>query len=505
MKDLKTLRAEVEKTEGVRFPSPVFAHAVLSPVYECQRDHYFGSFFNLSLSHALMLMRQGLITRDDGRTIVTGLLKLRGRDYSARPYDPAFEDLFFMIERDLGDMIGRDLAGRLHTARSRNDMGLAEYRIGVREHLLEVLKGLEDLMDVLLAFADEHKHTLMPAYTHTQPAQPTTLGHYILAAWDAFERDRQRIEDAYHQANQSPLGAAAITTTGFAIDRQYPAERMGFGQLIENSYDAIAGADYLSGGAGALASLAVTLSRFLKDTLDFCTVEFGVYRLADPYVQTSSIMPQKRNPSSLEHARPIASRALGGAITVFQMLHNSPFTDMVDSEEDLQPGFYRTCDDLLKVMDLLRVNYATLRVNVEHLEQRAGAAFITATELADTLVRDFGLSFRESHGVTARLVKHLYAMGGSESKITAETLASIAQEAIGTPLNLTPEKLLTALDPRNFVDIRGITGGPAPEELSRMIADRSKKHRSSIELQRKLDDAQRALEKDIRDLLGDAG
>ncbi|NLC32391.1 MAG: argininosuccinate lyase, partial [Clostridiales bacterium] len=393
--------------------------------------------------------------------------------------------------------------GRLHTARSRNDIGLAQYRIGVREHLLKALQALEALLDVLLAFADEHKADLMPAYTHTQPAQPTTLGHYILAAYDALSRDAKRILAGYHDANRSPLGAAAITTTGFAIDRFYPAEVMGFEDIIENSYDCIAGADYLSGSAGALASLSLTLSRLLKDTLDYCTVEFGVFRLADPYVQTSSIMPQKRNPSSLEHARPIASRALGEALTVLQMLHNTPMTDMVDSEEDLQPTFYRACDDLVKVMDLLRVNYATLSVNTEHLKKRAGAAFITATELADTLVRDFDLSFRESHHLTAQLVRHLSGAEGQESQnITAQSLSDMARETIGRPLSLTAEYLQKALDPANFVAIRGITGGPALEEMLRMIASRADEPRHSKAILQQLQTAENRLQEDVLSLLG---
>lgn len=500
MRDLHEIRKEVEKQEGTRFPSPVFARSVLDPVYTCQRDWYFDTFMDLSCAHALMLNRQGLLSDQEAAGILKGLDGLRQKDYSAVPYNPAYEDLFFMIEKDLGDLIGRDLAGRLHTARSRNDLGLAEYRIGTRSRLLEVLGALSDLLGTLLAFAKEHKAALMPAYTHTQPAQPTTLGHYMLSAYDALLRDWERIKAAYHQANRSPLGAAAITTTGFPIDRSYPAQVMGFEGLVENSYDSIAGADYLSGAAGALASLATTLSRFLKDTLDFCTVEFGFFRLADPYVQTSSIMPQKRNPSSLEHARPIASRALGGCLTIFSMLHNTPLTDMVDSEEDLQPGLYATCKDLVKVCELLRVNYATLTVNTEHMGRRAGAAFITATELADTLVREHGLSFRESHGLTAKLVHHLHALGGEE-EISQQALSSMAQETLGREIGLSQAQLAKALDPAHFVRIRGITGGPAPEEMDRMITSRAQQPPSVQPLLAKLDQAQQQLRADSQALM----
>ena len=504
MRTLRDIRAEVESREGRSFPSPIFARAVLDPVYSCQRDHYLGTFLDLSAAHALMLVRQGLLSVEEGRAILGGLDEISRKDYAARPYDPAFEDLFFMVEADLGSLIGRDLAGRLHTARSRNDLGLAEYRIGTREHLLKVLEALEGLQEVLLAFAREHRGTLMPAYTHTQPAQPTTLGHYILAAYDALEREARRLLQAFHEANLSPLGAAAITTTGFPIDREYPARVMGFEGLVENSYDSIAGADYLSGAAGALASLSVTLSRLLKDTLDFCTVEFSAFRLADPYVQTSSIMPQKRNPSSLEHARPIASRALGGAMTVFQMLHNTPMTDMVDSEEDLQPTLYGCCLDLVGVMELLRVNYATLSVNTEHLKQRAGAAFITATELADTLVRDHGLSFRESHSLTAALVRHLHSLGAETHEIDSETLSGMARKALGRPLELSAARIAQALDPEYFVSIRGVTGGPAPEEMARMLREREKARPLSPALRTRLNQAHSQLRADINSLRGGA-
>lgn len=481
------IREEIIRRDGAVFPGKTFADAVLEPVFNIQRDHYYHIFLEISLAHAVMLAEQGILTGEEAAGILKGLLAVRSEDFSKAAYNPAFEDMFFTLEKELSDRIGRDLAGRLHIARSRNDVGICEFRLALRNKLLRVIEAMLGLLETLLSLAEEHVDTIMPAYTHTQPAQPTTYAHYLLAFHDVLSRSLPRFFAAYHGVNRSPLGAAAITTTGFPISRERTCALLGFDGLVENAYDAIAGVDYISESASALMVLGVDLSRFLKDTLDFCTREYGYYRLADPYVQTSSIMPQKRNPSSLEHARPIASAIIGQAQTVFTMLHNTPFGDMVDSEEQLQPHLYGSIENALRALALLTSVYATMTVDKDLMLRRAGEGFITATELADALVREKGLSFRQSHEITAKLVRALSAQGRTEAVgIPAESFNGAnssnsrrerdpgAPQALSLPGGLEVDQALVAksLDPVHFVRIRQIRGGPAPREAARMLKDR---------------------------------
>lgn len=463
-----SLRDEIRASDGSAFPGKTFARTVLRPVFETQREHYCRHFLRISLAHTLMLGEQGILDGAETAGILRGLLSLSRENCLGYPYDPRYEDLFFRLERELAARIGEDLAGRLHIARSRNDLGIAQYRMRLRELLLPLLWQLLRLTEVLLDLADRHTHTLMPAYTHTQPAQPTTFAHYLCAFLDALDRDTQALWNAYALIDRSPLGAAALSGTGFPISRERMAELLGFAGLVENCYDAIAGVNYITRLSSALTELGVDLSRFLKDTLDFCTREYGYYRLADPYVQISSIMPQKRNPSSLEHARPMASRLIAGAQSAVTMLHNTPLGDMVDSEEQLQPVLYRALADASGVLSLLTSNFATLSVDVELMRRRAGEGFITATELADTLVRDAGLSFRESHRITASLVRVLTARGLGEKDVSPTLLKEIA----GHELGVDSAHIARALDPEHFVRLRAVTGGVAPRETERMLKAR---------------------------------
>ncbi|PYG89889.1 argininosuccinate lyase [Ruminiclostridium sufflavum DSM 19573] len=464
----------VEEIDGINFPGKTFQDCVLAPIFDTQKNYYAKPFIKISKAHAVMLYEQKIITSDEANEILSGLNKIDSIDMGDRKYDPSYEDMFFMIEHELENLIGRDKAGRLHIARSRNDIDICEFRMVLREKVLEVIQALNTFRQVLLSLAKENITTVMPAYTHTQPAQPTTLAHYILAYQDSLERDFDRFVHLYNTINLSPLGAAAITTTGFPINRQRTAELLGFAGLVENSYDGIAGCDYLTECASALMIMNTSLSRFMKDTLDFCTKEFNVFYLSDPYVQVSSIMPQKRNPSSLEQTRPAVSKAIAEAKCVFDILHNTPFGDIVDTEEQLQPHLYDSVKYTVRAFKMLSSVFTTLQVNKEILFERAHEGFITATELADILVRDKGLSFRHSHKITSLIVKHLVKNGKKAKDITPQLIADISEEILGRAIDLEVAEIERALDPVNFVGIRTVTGGPAPVETERMLENRLK-------------------------------
>ncbi len=264
----------------------------------------------------------------------------------------------------------------------------------------------------------------MPAYTHNQPAQPTTLGHYLMAFIEVLERDSERLRAAYGRVNRSPMGACAITTTGFPIDRDFTASLLGFDGLQVNSYGAIAAVDYLTESCSVLAVSMLNLGRFAQDLLLWSTAEFNYLRLSDAYVQISSIMPQKRNPVPLEHVRILASRSLTQAQSILGCLHNTPFGDMNDAEDDLQPLAYTAFEDGERSLRLLAGVLDEAEFNLQHMAEAAEGNFLPVTELADTLVRSTGMSFHSAHKIVSSAVKEL--TGGYD----AEAMSAIIEREL---------------------------------------------------------------------------
>ena len=316
--------------------------------------------------------------------------------------------------------------------------------------------------------------TVMPMYTHTQPAQPSTLSHYLLSVYDVLTRNVTRLLAAEKSINRSPLGAAAITTTGFNIDRQLTSELLGFDEILENSYDCIAAADHTLEFAGVILNLGTDMSRFIKDLLDWCTKEYGFVYLADGYVQKSSIMPQKRNPSSFEHCRPLISKSISQAQAVFTIMHNTPYGDIVDSEEELQEHLYDAVSYLTRALDVMSNVLGTMDVNKPLMLQRSNENFITVTELADTLVREFNMPFRKAHSITATIVKELYSQGLDTKDITQDFVNNATYKAVGAHLEVDASIIRKALDPTYFVWVRKIDGGPSPSVTKSMYKNRVK-------------------------------
>ena len=437
------------------FPAPLYAETVLGPNFEDAKRYFLDALIEIHYAHSRMLAQQGILARTDEQALRAALNRLDREAIARARYDGSCEDLFFFIENLLENACG-ELAGKMHTARSRNDIAITLYRMTLRRELLALATAVIETRAVVLDLAFRHIETIMPAHTHTQPAQPTTLAHYLLGVAEFLARDFARIQVAFTRVNLSPLGACAITTTGFSIDRQMTAELLGFEGLAENSYGAIASIDYVTESAATVAVAMVNTGKFVQDLLLWSTREFGFLRLSDAFVQSSSIMPQKRNPVSLEHARILASRAMGEAQAVLTCAHNTPFGDINDSEDDLQPLVFTLFADASRALRLLAGLLKSAEVDRERLASRAGADFMTVTELADTLVRQAGMSFREAHGLVSKAVK---ASGGDDSPRAIAT--ALLAENPSVPL--TQYEIERALDPRNFVNVRRVIGGPAPE------------------------------------------
>jgi argininosuccinate lyase len=315
-----------------------------------------------------------------------------------------------------------------------------------------------------LDVADRHRETILAVHTHTQRAQPTTVAHYLLAMIEQLERDAVRLKGAYDRTNRNPLGSCAITGTGFPIDRQVTSELLGFCGPTGNTYGSIATVDYLLESTTAAGVLLAGLGRFVQDLLLWCTAEFDYLRLGEGYVQCSSIMPQKRNPVALEHARAIGSKALGQAMAIVTAVHNTPFGDIVDTEDDLQPLVFAMFRDATRTVKLVGAAMTTAEFDAARLEARAADGWTTLTELADTLVRDDGLPFKSAHAIASRLI---VARQRDQKRPLSELLAEASREVLGSPLAYSDARLTEILSPRHFVNVRKTFGGPAPEETAR--------------------------------------
>src|SRR5262249_11862051 len=301
--------------------APEYVKYVLNENFEDAKTLFLAPLLAIHYAHLVMLASQGIVSADDAHLVRVALDALSETDLGNVHYDGTCEDLFFFVERLIVSRCGEDAAGRLHTARSRNDIDMTMYRMRQREFILGLAAATFDLRRTLLDLADRHRQTVFTVHTHTQRAQPTTVAHYTLAVVEQLERDGARLRAAYDRTNRSPLGACAITGTGFPIDRELTSSLLGFERPTGNTYGSIASVDYLLESAAAVAVLLAGIGRFAQDLLLWSTAEFGYIRFADGFVQASSIMPQKRNPVAIEHVRAISSKGFAQAQAVLTAVH----------------------------------------------------------------------------------------------------------------------------------------------------------------------------------------
>ena len=446
--------------------APEYIKFVLNANFEDAKAQFLAPLLAIHYAHLVMLAERNIVSAADARVIRDALAAIAPEDVRTVKFDGTCEDLFFYVDRLIVRSAGEDAAGRLHTARSRNDIDMTMYRMQQREKILALLRGVGRLRRALLDIAEAHRETIFPAHTHTQPAQPTTLAHYMHAIVEQLERDTGRLEAAYATTNSNPLGACAITGTGFPIDRQRTTQLLGFDQPTGNTYGSIATVDYLLESTSATATLLAGLGRVLHDLLLWCTAEVGYLRLADGFVQCSSIMPQKRNPVALEHARALASTAFGQAGAIMVAVHNTPFGDIVDTEDDLQPLVFNVFDGAHRAVSLVAAALTTATFDAERMRARAGQGWITLTELADTLAREHGVPFKASHAVASKVAAA--CARGAVSVCAA--LKEASQEVLGRALQIDERALAEILSPEHFVNVRTTHGGPAPKQTSAAIA-----------------------------------
>jgi argininosuccinate lyase len=453
------------------FPDPVYKQTVLAPLFDGARNHHVDAFRAIDRAHLVMLAETGILDADQASKIAAALDSIDAEvDPTTLVYTGEVEDYFFLIERELKQRLGADLAGRLHTARSRNDIDHTLFKLGLKARLDVLIDKALALHTTLVDAAEREKATLIVAYTHGQPAQPSTLGHYLAAVTEVLARDIERLFEAYRIVDLSPMGAAAITTSGFAIDRARVAELLGFAAPLQNSYSCIAAVDYITATYGAIELMFLHLGRPIQDLQFWTSFEVGQIYVPNALVQISSIMPQKRNPVPIEHLRHLSSQTFGRARAMLDVMHNTPFTDMNDSEGETQAMGYQAFDSAYRVLDLLAAVIAQIKVDPAKVASNIRRSCITITELADSLVRREGLSFREGHEIAAAVARAVVATGGDlQSDGYAPFLAAF-EKATGRPASIDATLFAELVSPEYFVSVRTRFGGPAPAPLAAAIA-----------------------------------
>jgi argininosuccinate lyase len=472
-----------------RFPAPVYRDTVLAPLFEGVKQHHWLHLMRVNRASAIMLAGQGLLSRDEARAILQALDAIQAStDVPALAYTGEHEDVYFLVEAELIRRLGVEIAGKLHTGRSRNDIDHTVFKMALKERLAGLLQDLLAAIAALQEVADANRGTLVVAYTHGQPAQPTTYGHYLGAVIELLLRDVERLTHASRYPDLCSMGAAAITTSGFPLDRAAMAELLGFAGVQENAYGCIAANDYVTSVYGAVRLLFVHLGRFVQDLNTWTGFEVGHLRVPDGWVQVSSIMPQKRNPVPVEHLRLLCSLAAGRAATAVETLHNTPFTDVNDAEGEVQAAGYAAFEAGSRALRLLAGFVRAARVDEARVRRHIEESCITATELADSLVRAEGLSFRQAHQVVARLVEGMLARGERFATVAHAAFVEAFRAVAGRPPRLGEAELRRYTTPEHFVAVRTLPGGPAPGPLGASLA----RYRAELAAARSWLDAYRA-------------
>ncbi len=403
-----------------------------------------------SVAHARMLGRAGIIPSEDADALVEGLSGLL-REPPA--LDGPYEDIHSLIEAELARRVGEP-AGRLHTARSRNDQVATDARLFARAALIEGVAGIAELQSTLVEVAARHAESILPGYTHVQRAQPVVLGHHLLAYWEMLERDAGRLRDAYLRADVLPLGAGALAASSYPLDREYVASLLGFGSVSRNSLDAVADRDFIVEHLAALALIASHLSRLAEELVLWSTAEFGFVSLDESFTTGSSLMPQKRNPDVAELLRGKTGRVYGALMALLVTLKALPMSYNRDLQEDKVP-YFEAVDVVHDGLALASAMLAGATWRVERMAAAADDPLIAATDLADHLVRR-GVPFRQAHEVVGRIVKAAETGGRSLASFSLNELRVFSPSFDASAVGLRAADIVAA---------RNVIGGPSPEQV----------------------------------------
>ncbi len=413
-----------------------------------------------SKAHVAMLGAQGIVSAGDAATIADGLDAVAAEyERDGVPENWDLEDIHMTTESRLAELIG-PAAGRLHTARSRNDQVATDFKLWVREAIEQTDAGLAALQQALVTQAGRHADSIMPGFTHLQTAQPVTLGHHLLAYYEMLRRDRSRLADARARMNECPLGSAALAGTGFPIDRDATSEALGFARPTANSLDAVSDRDFALDYLMAASQIALHLSRLAEEFIIWASQPFGFVRMADSLSTGSSIMPQKKNPDAAELVRGHAGRVIGSATALMITMKGLPLAYSKDMQDDKPPVFEAASLLALSIAAMTGM-VADSTFKTDRMRQAAELGYATATDLADWLVREADIPFREAHHITGAAVKLAEQKGAALDELSLEELKAIDERI--------DERVYTALSVEASVAARSSYGGTAPEQVMRQV------------------------------------
>ena len=418
-------------------------------------------------AHVVMLMEEKIVQWSEGAKILSSLDKI-----DSKKLDPNAEDVHMAMEESVIAGTGPEIGGNLHIAKSRNDQVTTAIRMVLRQELQELMQLTLNLQQSLVDTASKHTQTIILEYTHLQPAQPVTFAHYLMSYTDSLGRDLERLESAYSRVNRCPLGAGALATTSFPINRKKTAALLGFDEVMENSIDAVGSRDYIVETQAALTLLAVNLSRLAEDLIIWSSPEFGTIELPDEFTSTSSIMPQKKNPEVLEVIRARASHVLGDFVAATAAIKSLPTTYNLDFQE-ITPKLWSSIDNLSTSLDMFAKLIPGIKVS-NNVEDKAASGFVGATELANIFVRKYNIAFRTSHKIAGAIVKSLIDSNKTLIDVTPELVQKIALDNVNIKLTAKKQDLLECTNPRKLVEMYKVLGGPSPKEVYRAIKAKNK-------------------------------
>jgi len=428
----------------------------------------FGYLTDVNQAHLLMLHKTALVSPEVAKKLASGLMQMEAEGPDTVDLDPAKEDPYFNYEAKLMSVTTRDVGGRLHMARSRNDIAATIDRMRARSLVLDVIEAIGRVRRAALDGASAYANVVMPGYTHLQPAQPITFGFYLSGVAETLGRDTDRLLSAMARIDALPLGAGALAGTRFPIDRSVTAAALGFSALVHNTLDAVASRDFAWEAMSAMTIVALTWGRVAQDFHVWSTPEFGLVSFPDRVASTSSIMPQKKNPAVLEYLRGKSSHVIGLLTTSLVTVKGTHFTHSGDSSRESMRSFWECSDETLRCLSLFELIVNTVEPRQQSMLERVRLDFSVATDLADGLVAEGGMSFRDAHHVVGGLVRLALDSGKSATEVTSEMLDRASVDVIGTAVEWPEERLRKYLDPIESVNARR-NGGPAPLDVARAI------------------------------------
>ena len=455
---------------------------------------------DINKAHIVMLIENGIISKNDGGKILQALAGLE-KKVKLRP---EHEDAHVAIEEEVIKAAGEEIGGNLNLAKSRNDQVATAIRMKLRQEILEIAESIINLQEALLRKAEENIETIIPGYTHLQPAQPITFAHYLLAQFDALQRDLERLQEAYSRVNLCPMGAGALASTSFPIKRERVADLLGFSGVLENSLDAVSARDFLLEALAILSIMAVDVTRIAEDLIVWSTMEFGIVELPDELAFTSSIMPQKKNPDVLEVIRARMAQLIGDFVASATLLKALPTGYNLDFQE-ATPKLWSAAETAQRCLKMLSEVLLNVKVH-SPLKFRSELSFLAATELANMLVREHNVPFRTAHSIIGAVVKHLLEEGKSLRDLKPEMLADVSRKLSGSPLVIDEEDLMRIVDLSRCVESYTVRGCPSKKEAKRMLRERwnllTNSRRWIREKEDKLKSAEKTLNKEAAALVG---